>query len=308
MTRVAIRRSARWSNARKRSLLAYIASIDSAVASPVDVDVDVDDGAVHDPDVEAGHSCSAGVGPDDISNPSEQSDVHGRDTVDHECFVASVRAQEFNEWRNRFSVSMAKQQCRKVRRSYSCGIFSSGGLLCTISAIRSGFTPRWGTEIDGKMARMWTDLTGTPCLGDTFKQNFRRQPRVVYLKSGQPCPDFSSSDAGGLPPGSDGKTGWQFVAQVDQICALRPDAFCLEMVANSIRVNDGAEVTAVVESLSDGYHVHASVLRVASYGDCSNRQRLFIIGFNKETVGSVGTPCLGDTFKQNFRRQPRVVY
>ena len=40
MTRVAIRRSARWSNARKHSLLAYIASIDSSVASPVDVDVD----------------------------------------------------------------------------------------------------------------------------------------------------------------------------------------------------------------------------------------------------------------------------
>ena len=135
-------------------MLAYIASIDSSVASPVDVDVDVDDGAVHDPDVEAGHSCSAGVDPDDISDPSEQSDVHGRDTVEHEWFVASVRAQEFAEWRNRFSVSMAKQQCRKVRRSYSCGIFSSGGLLCTMSAIRSGFTPRWGTEIDGKMARM----------------------------------------------------------------------------------------------------------------------------------------------------------
>ena len=244
--------------------------------------------AGHDPDIEAGHSCDDGGDPDDISNPSEQSDVRGRDAVDHECFVASVRAQEFNEWRNIFSVSMAKQRCRKVRRSFSCGIFSSGGLFCIMSAIRSGFTPRWGTEIDGKMARMWTDLTGTPCLGDTFKQNFRRQPRVVYLKSGQPCPDFSSSHAGGLPPGSDGDTGWQFVAQVDQICALRPDAFCLEMVANSIRVNDRAEVSAVVELLSDEYHVHASVLRVASYGDCSNRQRLFIIGFNKETVGSVG--------------------
>ena len=97
-----------------------------------------------------------------------------------------------------------------------------------MAAIRTGFTPRWGTEIDPHMSAMWEELTGTPCLGDTFKQDFTAQRRVVYLKSGQPCMDFSSCHAGGAPPGSDDKTGWQFVAQVNQINQIktvRPHAF-----------------------------------------------------------------------------------
>jgi len=60
------------------------------------------------------------------------------------------------------------------------------------------------------------------------------------------------------------------------------------MVANSLKVNEGAEVYVVVKMLEADYHVHSSVLRVASYGDCSNRERLFIVGFHKENVGSIG--------------------
>ena len=65
---------------------------------------------------------------------------------------------EFRKWRNKFSIQHAKDLCKKVRASFSCAVFSSGGLLDTIAAIRCGFTPKYGAEIDEKMQRMWEDV------------------------------------------------------------------------------------------------------------------------------------------------------
>ena len=205
-----------------------------------------------------------------------------------QCFRCEKMSDSYEKWRNDFTVAKAKARCRKVRKSYSVGVLSSGGLLCTMAAIRNGFTPKWGTEIDPKLATLWTKVTGTACLGDTFKYEFDKKDDVVYLKSGQPCPDFSSSHEGGAPPGSAGNTGWQFVAQCDVIKKIRPKVFLIEMVANALKVNDGIEVDGVVDSMSQDYYVHTEVLKVSHFGDCSNRERLFIVGFHKQDVGPMG--------------------
>ena len=62
----------------------------------------------------------------------------------------------------------------------------------------------------------------------------------------------------------------------------------IEMVANALQVNEGRDVDALLTNLQGEYHLHSDVLSVASYGDCSNRKRLFIIGFCKEQVGEIG--------------------
>ena len=138
-------------------------------------------------------------------------------SVDQKCAKCSVFRDRFRNWRNQFSVQHAKERCRKVRPSYSCAVLSSGGLLCTLAAIRCGFVPRYGTEIEPKMSKMWSDVTLTPCLGDTFEAKFEEMQSVIYLKSGQPCVDFSSSHKGRDPPGVHGDTGWQYVAQANVI-------------------------------------------------------------------------------------------
>ena len=51
------------------------------------------------------------------------------------------------------------------------GVFSSGGCLDTLAAIRSGFTPVWGTEICERKRYMWRDLTRTRDLGSTWDVN-----------------------------------------------------------------------------------------------------------------------------------------
>ena len=52
------------------------------------------------------------------------------------------------------------------------GVFCSGGCLDTFAAIRSGFKPKWRTEIEEQRAKMFEDMTQAPCLGDTFKVDF----------------------------------------------------------------------------------------------------------------------------------------
>ena len=194
-------------------------------------------------------------------------------------------ARKLSDWRESFTLTQAKQACRKVTNAYSCSVLCSGGCLDTLAAIRSGFVPIWGTEIDPVMKTMWSDLTGTKCLGDTFAVDYSQQRRPSCLFSGQPCPDFSLS---GGKKGVGGSTGWQYVAQCDVILKLQSHSFVLEMVANVMEIDNGSAVGAIYDKLSPAYHIHAKILRVASAGDPSNRTRLFVIGFLKNSVGDIG--------------------
>jgi len=59
----------------------------------------------------------------------------------------------------------------------------SGGGLDTIAALRVGFKPLWSSEIDHAQSRMYSDLTGNKCLGDTFGAAVKTAARVHYLKT-----------------------------------------------------------------------------------------------------------------------------
>ena len=120
-------------------------------------------------------------------------------------------------------------------------IFCSGGCLDTFAGIRSGFLPIWSTEIQADRRRMFEDLTGRPCLGDTFAIDLTRVQEPVLLYSGQPCPDFSTSHAGRNPPGQHGETGWQFVAQADKILEANPAVVVCEMVPNALWLEDDTD-------------------------------------------------------------------
>ena len=110
--------------------------------------------------------------------------------------------EELQRWRDAFTMKMAREACREGGPAYSAGIFCSGGCLDTFAAIRSGFKPLWGTEVHKQRGAMFEDLTGAPCLGDTFAVDFKKQRQVALLWTGQPCPDYSTSHQGRRPPGS----------------------------------------------------------------------------------------------------------
>ena len=188
--------------------------------------------------------------------------------------------KQLEEWRNSFTIQLAKQiQRTKGNSKYSMAVFCSGGCLDTLAGIRAGFKAVWSTEINSRQAKMFEDLTRGKCLGDAFGSAVSRADRVTYIKSGQPCPDYTSSAS---KLGAQGETGWMFVKQVDILTELEPWAICLENTNNATSINDGDEVNAVVNALEEAYVVYVRSIQVWRQGDPSNRTRLFIIALHKD--------------------------
>ena len=96
---------------------------------------------------------------------------------------------------------------------------------------------------------MWTNLTGTPCLGNIFtdQDKFNATETPDYLTSGFPCPNYSRS---GNHTGGEGSTGWMFVQQAAIILRIKPKTNRLEMSDYAIEVNGGREVKEVISQLS----------------------------------------------------------
>ena len=175
-------------------------------------------------------------------------------------------------------VDALKSMFRDAKPRYTCGILSSGGCGDSIAAVLSGFKILWGTEIDEGKRALFRDLTGAIDMGNTFDADLHECQRPQVIISGQPCTDYSTS---GSRTGEGGATGWQYTQQTDLINKIRPRAFVLEMVANAKRVNGGREVQKVIRALSNNYVVHEQVVRCEHHGDSSNRERLFIVGFDR---------------------------
>ena len=114
---------------------------------------------------------------------------------------ASIVGKREVGW-NMDSVKRLARDCS--RSQYTAGILASGGCLDTISCILVGFAVLWGTEIDPHQRAMFTDITSSIALGDTYGVDWSAQVRVDYISSGQPCDDYSSS---GSCQGEDGKMG-----------------------------------------------------------------------------------------------------
>ena len=53
----------------------------------------------------------------------------------------STTAIELAEWRNSFTIKMAKAESRNNKSNWTVGILCSGGCLDTLASIRAGFVP-----------------------------------------------------------------------------------------------------------------------------------------------------------------------
>ena len=202
--------------------------------------------------------------------------------IDHH--YVSPMGLKLTKWRRAFSIERAKTYARqRSKNDFTCAILHSGGCLDTIAAIRAGFKPIWGSEIHEQQAKMFSDLTGAQCLGDTFSKAVQTAASVQYIKSGPPCTNYSLS---GDKMGAMGKTGWIFVQQADIILHHLPKAFCLEISGNTPKINNGRELSELRERLCTRYVVYGQVLKMWHYGDPSNRERLFLVGFLR-TLGQI---------------------
>ena len=138
--------------------------------------------------------------------------------------VAQAAHNPHHRWRQQMPVAAAQAHCKTPGlQGPTVGVFSSGGCLDTLAALRCGFRPLWGTEVDERLRTLWSHLTGAPDLGDTFRVDWHTQAVPDMLISGQPCTNFSPS---GNQLGEEGGTGHMYVSQAGPILTLEPARLC----------------------------------------------------------------------------------
>lgn len=114
-----------------------------------------------------------------------------------------------------------------------------------------------------------------------------RRPAVFGVIGGSPCPDFSVA---GSNEGVDGERGKLTQVFVDMICAIRPTFFVMENVPGLYRQKKHKpyldRIIAQFSEGSDGYVVDCKILNALEFGVPQERERLFLIGIQKDFLAS----------------------
>lgn len=134
--------------------------------------------------------------------------------------------------------------------------------------------------------------------GDISKIESQQIPDFDILLAGFPCQPFSQA---GLKQGFSDTRGTLFFEIERIIKDKRPKAFLLENVKQLKGHDRGKTLKVIVNNLlALGYSVDYDVLRAGDFGVPQNRERLFIIGFDKEYFH------LDDDFHFIFPEPPKL--
>lgn len=134
--------------------------------------------------------------------------------------------------------------------------------------------------------------------GDITKISSESIPDFDILLAGFPCQPFSQA---GLKKGFSDTRGTLFFDIERIIKEKRPKAFILENVKQLRGHNKGNTLKTIIKHLKDlDYTVDNDVLRAADFGIPQNRERLFIIGFDKKYYK------IDDDFEFAFPIPPKI--
>lgn len=135
--------------------------------------------------------------------------------------------------------------------------------------------------------------------GDITKVDENSIPDHDILVGGFPCVAFSQA---GRKLGFEDTRGTLFFDIARIIKAKRPKAFLLENVKNLIGHDHGTTFSVIKKTLEDlGYCVYYHVFAAKDFGVPQHRERVYIVGFNKETVENWDKFCYPEEPKTKTR-------
>jgi DNA (cytosine-5)-methyltransferase 1 len=138
------------------------------------------------------------------------------------------------------------------------------------------FTSEW----DAFAQKTYRINFGGEIQGDITKVNENDIPDFDILLGGFPCQPFSQA---GLHKGFSDTRGTLFFDIERIIKAKRPKAFLLENVKQLKGHDKGRTFKVIEEHLrAMNYSVNAAVLRAGDFGVPQNRERIYIVGFDRE--------------------------
>lgn len=163
-------------------------------------------------------------------------------------------------------------------------------LFAGIGGIRLAFQNEGGycrftSEWDKFAAKTYRVNFGEEPHGDITQIDEKDIPDHNILLAGFPCQAFSQA---GLKQGFEDTRGTLFFDVARIIAEKRPDAFLLENVKNLKGHDKGRTFAKIKETLEAlDYTFDAKVLRAADFGVPQNRERIFMVGFNKRKGGEL---------------------
>lgn len=161
-------------------------------------------------------------------------------------------------------------------------------LFCGIGGTRLGFQLTgktktvFSSEIDKFSIKTYHANFGEFPSGDITKISTNIIPDHDILVGGFPCQAFSQA---GKKLGFEDARGTLFFEIARIIREKRPKAFLLENVKN-LKTHDKGNTFKVIESVlkSMNYEVFHKVLKAKDFGVPQNRERIYIVGFDKEVI------------------------
>lgn len=136
-------------------------------------------------------------------------------------------------------------------------------------------------SIEAKISdrRSIEDITSRYILDSIF---CGKRPPLFGIIGGPPCPDFSQ---GGKNLGGKGDKGHLSQVFVDRICEIKPDFFVFENVPGLMNNRRHREFLAQLEMQLENHHysLDIRILNVLDLGWPQNRERLILIGLNRNT-------------------------
>lgn len=157
-------------------------------------------------------------------------------------------------------------------------------LFAGIGGIRLPFSEEGGrcvfsSEWDKFAKKTYCANFGEEPQGDITKIAASMIPDFDVLLGGFPCQPFSMA---GRHLGFQDTRGTLFFEIERIIAEKRPKAFLLENVKQLVGHDHGNTFRVIRKHLDDlNYEVHAQVLRAADFGVPQNRERIYIVGFDK---------------------------
>jgi DNA (cytosine-5)-methyltransferase 1 len=160
--------------------------------------------------------------------------------------------------------------------------------FCGIGGIKQGFTQAGYDVVQSidfdKACKTTFDYNyeDEMVLGDISELSPESYPDHDVLVGGFPCQAFSVA---GYRKGFDEKRGTLFFNLADILHVKRPRAFMFENVKGLVGHDGGRTLEVILRTLREdlGYYVpEPKVLNSWDYGVPQNRERIFIVGFDKE--------------------------
>ncbi len=130
---------------------------------------------------------------------------------------------------------------------------------------------------------------------------------IIGFIGGPPCPDFSVA---GKNKGQNGENGKLSGTYIELICRTKPSFFLFENVKGLYRTAKHREFFEAmkIKLIAAGYYLTEKLINSIEYGAPQDRERIILIGFQRDILGDLGFKLNGSPFIKNFNWEKNIVY